>query len=262
MASTVSTGKVWSRSQASAWGAISASAKSRTTLRKASCSSLKSSSIGPPYAPRMAQPGPVTLREVGPRDGLQAEAPVAVADRVALIEALLDAGVRHIELVSFVSPKAVPSMDGAAEVVRLVGRSPGRGAHRAGAQPARGRAGPGRRGRRAHGHGLGVGGLQPPQRPDVGRGVDRRRRRISALAATPACRSTPWCRAPSGRPTRATSRRVTWRPSAAVSSMAAPPASPSPTPRAWRRPAGSTRCSTSPASTSASTSTRPGPRVW
>ena len=65
----------------------------------------------------MAQPGAVTLREVGPRDGLQAEAPVAVADRVALVEALLDAGVRHIELVSFVSPKAVPSMDGAAEVV-------------------------------------------------------------------------------------------------------------------------------------------------
>jgi hydroxymethylglutaryl-CoA lyase len=73
----------------------------------------------------MAQPGAVTLREVGPRDGLQAEAPVAVADRVALIEALLGAGVRHIELVSFVSPKAVPSMDGAAEVVRLVGRRPG-----------------------------------------------------------------------------------------------------------------------------------------
>ena len=73
----------------------------------------------------MAQPGAVTLREVGPRDGLQAEAPVAVADRVALVEALLDAGVRHIELVSFVSPKAVPSMDGAAEVVRLVGPRPG-----------------------------------------------------------------------------------------------------------------------------------------
>jgi hydroxymethylglutaryl-CoA lyase len=59
----------------------------------------------------------VDVREVGPRDGLQAEAPVPVADRVRLIEALLAAGVRHIEVCSFVSPKAVPSMAGAAEVV-------------------------------------------------------------------------------------------------------------------------------------------------
>ena len=47
MASTVSTGKVWSRSHASACGAISVSAKSRTTLRNASCSSVSSKSIGP-----------------------------------------------------------------------------------------------------------------------------------------------------------------------------------------------------------------------
>jgi hydroxymethylglutaryl-CoA lyase len=59
----------------------------------------------------------VDIREVGPRDGLQAEAPVPVADRVRLVEALLGAGVRHIEVGSFVSPKAVPSMAGAAEVV-------------------------------------------------------------------------------------------------------------------------------------------------
>lgn len=59
----------------------------------------------------------VDVREVGPRDGLQAEAPVPVGDRVRLIKALLDAGVRHIEVCSFVSPKAVPSMAGAADVV-------------------------------------------------------------------------------------------------------------------------------------------------
>ncbi|HEX2039981.1 MAG TPA: hydroxymethylglutaryl-CoA lyase [Acidimicrobiales bacterium] len=59
----------------------------------------------------------VDIREVGPRDGLQAEAPVPVADRVRLVEALLEAGVRHVEVCSFVSPKAVPSMAGAAEVV-------------------------------------------------------------------------------------------------------------------------------------------------
>jgi hydroxymethylglutaryl-CoA lyase len=59
----------------------------------------------------------VELREVGPRDGLQAEAPLSVADRIALVSALVDAGLRQIEAVSFVSPKAVPSMAGAADVV-------------------------------------------------------------------------------------------------------------------------------------------------
>ena len=66
-------------------------------------------------------PDSVFIRDVGPRDGLQAEAPVDVADRVRLIDALIDAGVTRIELCSFVSPKAVPSMAGAAELVTGVG---------------------------------------------------------------------------------------------------------------------------------------------
>jgi hydroxymethylglutaryl-CoA lyase len=70
-----------------------------------------------PHEARVSGPRTVDLREVGPRDGLQAEAPVAVSDRVRLIEALFDAGVRHIEACSFVSPKAVPSMADAASVV-------------------------------------------------------------------------------------------------------------------------------------------------
>jgi hydroxymethylglutaryl-CoA lyase len=73
----------------------------------------------------MALPPTVDLREVGPRDGLQAEAPVDVDARIRLIEALLAAGVRHIEIVSFVSPKAVPAMAGAADVVAAVGAPPG-----------------------------------------------------------------------------------------------------------------------------------------
>jgi hydroxymethylglutaryl-CoA lyase len=67
----------------------------------------------------------VVVRDVGPRDGLQSEAPVPVADRVRLIEALVAAGVRRIEACSFVSPKAVPSMAGAAEVMASVPRAPG-----------------------------------------------------------------------------------------------------------------------------------------
>ena len=67
----------------------------------------------------------VSIREVGPRDGLQAEAPVPVEARVALIDALVGAGVRDIEAVSFVSPKAVPSMAGAADVLAGMHRSGG-----------------------------------------------------------------------------------------------------------------------------------------
>jgi hydroxymethylglutaryl-CoA lyase len=67
----------------------------------------------------------VHIREVGPRDGLQAEEPVSVDARVALIEALTDAGVKEVEAVSFVSPKAVPSMAGAGEVMAAVRRRSG-----------------------------------------------------------------------------------------------------------------------------------------
>jgi hydroxymethylglutaryl-CoA lyase len=65
------------------------------------------------------------IREVGPRDGLQNESPVPVADRVRLIESLLVAGIRHIEICSFVSPRAVPAMADAAAVVAAVGQPPG-----------------------------------------------------------------------------------------------------------------------------------------
>ena len=70
-------------------------------------------------------PDAVVIRDVGPRDGLQPEAPVAVEDRVRLVEALVAAGVRRIEAAAFVSPKAVPAMAGAAEVLGAVPRSAG-----------------------------------------------------------------------------------------------------------------------------------------
>ena len=66
-------------------------------------------------------PPSLVVREVGPRDGLQAEAPVPATARARLIEALLSAGVREIEVAAFVSPKAVPSMAGAAEVLAAIG---------------------------------------------------------------------------------------------------------------------------------------------
>ncbi len=59
----------------------------------------------------------VKIRDVVARDGLQSEQPVQPVRRVELIERLIRAGVRDIEVASFVSPKAVPAMAGAAEVV-------------------------------------------------------------------------------------------------------------------------------------------------
>jgi hydroxymethylglutaryl-CoA lyase len=59
----------------------------------------------------------IEIRDVAPRDGLQSESPVAPAARAALAIALADAGLRHVEAASFVSPKAVPSMAGGDAVV-------------------------------------------------------------------------------------------------------------------------------------------------
>ena len=72
----------------------------------------------------IGRPGSVRIREVGPRDGLQVESPVAVEARVALVDALVGAGLRELEAVAFVSPSAVPAMAGAADVLSGVARSP------------------------------------------------------------------------------------------------------------------------------------------
>ena len=70
-------------------------------------------------------PMEVAVREVGPRDGLQGERPVPVEARVDLVRRLFAAGLRDVEVAAFVSPKAVPAMAGAAEVVAsLLGEVP------------------------------------------------------------------------------------------------------------------------------------------
>ena len=69
---------------------------------------------------------PVTLYEVGPRDGLQNEKrQIATADKIALIDQLSDCGFEKIEATSFVSPKWVPQMADAAEVLAGISRRPG-----------------------------------------------------------------------------------------------------------------------------------------
>src|SRR3954453_21992052 len=68
-------------------------------------------------------PGRISLREVGPRDGLQNEDPVPTEAKVELIDALSGTGVGRIEAVSFVHPKAIPQMADAAEVWSRVRRA-------------------------------------------------------------------------------------------------------------------------------------------
>lgn len=74
----------------------------------------------------MTYPTQVRVVEVGPRDGLQNESKVVTADiKIALIEALADAGLTSIEAGSFVSPKWVPQMATTAEVLAKLRRKPG-----------------------------------------------------------------------------------------------------------------------------------------
>ncbi|MEO5613680.1 MAG: hydroxymethylglutaryl-CoA lyase [Cypionkella sp.] len=69
---------------------------------------------------------PVTLYEMGPRDGLQNEARlISTADKIKLVNLLSDCGFSHIEVASFVSPKWVPQMADAAEVMAGITRKPG-----------------------------------------------------------------------------------------------------------------------------------------
>ena len=67
----------------------------------------------------------VRIVEVGPRDGLQNEKThIATADKIALIDRLSATGLRSIEATSFVSPKWVPQLADAAEVVAGIARQP------------------------------------------------------------------------------------------------------------------------------------------
>ena len=71
-------------------------------------------------------PRKVTVTEVGPRDGFQIERDfIPTATKIELINQLVDAGVPIIEFSSFVSPRAVPQLADAAEVLAGLDRSKG-----------------------------------------------------------------------------------------------------------------------------------------
>ena len=71
-------------------------------------------------------PGHVTVYEVGPRDGLQNEAAsLSTPDKLALVRALADAGLRRIEATSFVSPRWIPQLADADPIVSALPRAEG-----------------------------------------------------------------------------------------------------------------------------------------
>ena len=89
----------------------------------------------------------VKITEVGTRDGFQAEREfIPTADKIAVIDALIDAGLSSVEATSFVSPRALPQLADAADVLAQIRRKPGteiavlvpnaRGAERAAAAKA------------------------------------------------------------------------------------------------------------------------------
>ncbi|SOE51605.1 Hydroxymethylglutaryl-CoA lyase [plant metagenome] len=81
---------------------------------------MTSSTTMPSGAPR------IEINEVGPRDGLQIErALVPTEDKIALVDALSDCGFARIEVTSFTSPKAIPALADAQDVMRGIRRRPG-----------------------------------------------------------------------------------------------------------------------------------------
>ncbi|HZA71993.1 MAG TPA: hydroxymethylglutaryl-CoA lyase [Propionibacteriaceae bacterium] len=80
----------------------------------------------PDVHPRPGLPASVTVYEVGPRDGLQAEATtVPVEIKLELIDRLGDAGLTVIEATSFVAPSWVPQLADAEQVMTRLKRRPG-----------------------------------------------------------------------------------------------------------------------------------------
>jgi hydroxymethylglutaryl-CoA lyase len=69
-------------------------------------------------------PSRISVREVGPRDGLQNEDPVPASAKIALIDQLAATGVSRIEAVSFVRAEAIPQMADADEVWAAVSKDP------------------------------------------------------------------------------------------------------------------------------------------
>ncbi|MGJ7919768.1 hydroxymethylglutaryl-CoA lyase [Neobacillus sp. LXY-4] len=74
----------------------------------------------------MNWPKGVTIKEVGPRDGLQNEKVfISTEDKIAWINQLSETGLKHLEITSFVNPKWIPALSDAVAVTTGITRVPG-----------------------------------------------------------------------------------------------------------------------------------------
>jgi hydroxymethylglutaryl-CoA lyase len=113
----------------------------------------------------------VEIVEVGPRDGFQPIGPFIPTEvKIRFLERLVAAGVRRIEIGSFVSAKAVPQLRDTAEVLAATATMPDLVAQVLVPSERRGR---GSRGEAARVRAIGLGGAQPQQRAASSAGVDR-----------------------------------------------------------------------------------------
>ena len=63
---------------------------------------------------------PIEIHEVGPRDGFQnVDTYIPMETKIQIIDGLLDAGISHVQITSFVSPKAIPQMRDARELAEI-----------------------------------------------------------------------------------------------------------------------------------------------
>ena len=68
----------------------------------------------------------VLVTEVGTRDGFQVEPQlIPTESKAAVLNALIDAGVRSFEATSFVSPRAIPQLADASQLMDMLQRKPG-----------------------------------------------------------------------------------------------------------------------------------------
>src|SRR5919112_4385441 len=83
----------------------------------------------PMVVPEAGLPPRVTIYEVGPRDGLQNEQTIVPLEvKVQLVERLVAAGLPVVEVTSFVSPRWVPQLADAEELLTRIGEGPAAGA--------------------------------------------------------------------------------------------------------------------------------------
>jgi hydroxymethylglutaryl-CoA lyase len=152
----------------------------------------------------------VAIREVGPRDGFQNEPEViATDDKVRLIELLAAAGLKRLEVTSFVRADVIPQLADGAEVLRRIAVPDDvslsvlipneRGLENA--LPLRDRF---------HEVNVFLSASESHNRANVNRSIEESLSGPSAWwpARVPrACAARPWCRSPSAAPTRGTCRR-------------------------------------------------------